>query len=76
MVQAMAIVKRLRRMWGGGTKPTREQLQSIEAPTLIIVGDSDIVTTEHAVETFGTLPLRSFVWFRTPVTASCRRRRS
>jgi pimeloyl-ACP methyl ester carboxylesterase len=31
-------------------------LQSIEAPTLIIVGDSDIVTPEHAVEMFRTIP--------------------
>jgi pimeloyl-ACP methyl ester carboxylesterase len=35
---------------------TREQLQSIEAPALIIIGDSDFVTPEHAVERFRTIP--------------------
>ena len=35
---------------------TREQLQSIRAPTLIIIGDGDIVTPEHAVEMFRTIP--------------------
>jgi len=35
---------------------TREELQSIKAPTLIIVGDGDIVTPEHAVEVFRTIP--------------------
>ena len=35
---------------------TREHLRSIEAPTLIIVGDSDIVTPEHAVEMFRSIP--------------------
>lgn len=30
----------------------REEIAAIEAPTLVIVGDSDIVTPEHAVELF------------------------
>ena len=43
-------------MWMVEPSFTREQLQSIEAPTLIIVGDGDIVTPEHAVEMFRTIP--------------------
>jgi pimeloyl-ACP methyl ester carboxylesterase len=35
---------------------TREEMQSIKAPTLIIIGDADIVTPEHAVEMFRTIP--------------------
>jgi pimeloyl-ACP methyl ester carboxylesterase len=63
-------------MWIAEPSFTREQLQSIEAPTLIIVGDGDIVTPEHAVEMFRRIPLRSCAWFHTPATSSCRRRRS
>jgi len=40
----------------GGTKPHARATESIEAPTLIIVGDGDIVTPEHAVEMFRTIP--------------------
>ena len=50
------VLRRLQRLWAVEPNFTREQLQSIEAPTLIIVGDSDIVTPEHAVEMFRTIP--------------------
>jgi pimeloyl-ACP methyl ester carboxylesterase len=50
------LLSRLKRMWAVEPSFTREQLQSIEAPTLIIVGDGDIVTPEHAVEMFRTIP--------------------
>ena len=43
-------------MWAAEPSFTPEQLQSIKAPTLIIVGDEDIVTPEHAVEMFRTIP--------------------
>ena len=33
-----------------------EQIRSITAPALVIVGDSDVVRPEHAVETFRLLP--------------------
>jgi pimeloyl-ACP methyl ester carboxylesterase len=33
-----------------------EDIQSIEAPTLIMIGDADIVRPEHAVEMFRLLP--------------------
>ncbi len=32
-----------------------EAIQSIKAPTLVVIGDSDIVRPEHAVETFRLL---------------------
>jgi pimeloyl-ACP methyl ester carboxylesterase len=34
----------------------REAIRSIAAPTLVMIGDSDIVRPEHAVETFRLLP--------------------
>jgi pimeloyl-ACP methyl ester carboxylesterase len=43
-------------MWMAEPSFTREQLHGITAPTLIIVGDEDIVTPEHAVEMFRTIP--------------------
>jgi pimeloyl-ACP methyl ester carboxylesterase len=49
-------LRRLQRMWAVEPSFTREQLQSIKASTLIIVGDGDIVTPEHAVEMFRTIP--------------------
>jgi pimeloyl-ACP methyl ester carboxylesterase len=33
-----------------------EQMRSITAPTLVMIGDSDVVRPEHAVETFRLLP--------------------
>jgi len=47
---------RLRPMWAAEPRFTSEQLGRIAAPTLIIVGDADIVTPEHAVEMFRTIP--------------------
>ena len=35
---------------------SREELASIRAPMLIVVGDRDFVRVEHAVETFRTIP--------------------
>ena len=43
-------------MWVVEPSFTREEMQSIQASTLIIVGDSDIVTPEHAVEMFRAIP--------------------
>ena len=50
------VLGRLQRMWAVEPSFTRDQLQSIEAPTLVIIGDGDIVTPEHAVEMFRTIP--------------------
>jgi pimeloyl-ACP methyl ester carboxylesterase len=48
---------RLKPMWSNEPSFTHEELQGIEAPTLLlIVGDRDIVTPEHAVEMFRTIP--------------------
>ena len=47
---------RLKPMWAVEPSFTAEQMQSIEARTLIIIGDGDIVTPEHAVEMFRTIP--------------------
>lgn len=50
------VLTRLKQMWAVEPSYTPEQLQSIKAPTLIIVGDSDIVTPEHAVAMFRSIP--------------------
>jgi pimeloyl-ACP methyl ester carboxylesterase len=49
------VLGRLKPMWIAEPSFTPEQLQSIKTPTLIIVGDEDIVTPEHAVEMFRTI---------------------
>jgi pimeloyl-ACP methyl ester carboxylesterase len=43
-------------MWAAEPSFTSEELQSIEASTLLIIGDRDIVTPEHAVAIFRTIP--------------------
>ena len=43
-------------MWAAEPSFTNAQLESIEAPTLLVIGDRDIVTPEHAVEMFRTIP--------------------
>jgi pimeloyl-ACP methyl ester carboxylesterase len=50
------LLRRLKPMWTVEPSFTHEQLQSIGAPTLVIVGDDDIVTPGHAVEMFRTIP--------------------
>jgi pimeloyl-ACP methyl ester carboxylesterase len=45
-------VRRMREFKGW----TRKQIRSINAPTLVLIGDSDIVRPEHAVEMFRLLP--------------------
>jgi pimeloyl-ACP methyl ester carboxylesterase len=47
---------RLQTMWAVEPSLTNEELQSIEAPTLLVFGDRDIVTPEHAVEMFKSIP--------------------
>jgi len=50
------VLGRLKPMWIAEPTFTDEELQRITAQTLIIVGDRDIVTPEHAVEMFRTIP--------------------
>jgi pimeloyl-ACP methyl ester carboxylesterase len=50
------VLGRLKPMWAAEPGFTNEELQSVEPPTLLIVGDRDIVTPEHAVEMFRTIP--------------------
>jgi pimeloyl-ACP methyl ester carboxylesterase len=50
------VLGRLQPMWIAEPSFTPGQLQSIAAPTLIIIGDADIVTPEHAVEMFRAIP--------------------
>lgn len=50
------VLARLKLMWGAEPSFTNEELQSITAPTLLVFGDRDIVTPEHAVEMFRAIP--------------------
>ena len=50
------VLGRLQPMWAAEPSFTEDELQSIAAPTLIVVGDDDIVTPEHAVKMFRTIP--------------------
>ena len=50
------VLGRLKAMWLAEPSFTHEQLQSIEARTLLVIGDQDMVTPEHAVEMFRTIP--------------------
>jgi pimeloyl-ACP methyl ester carboxylesterase len=43
-------------MWAVEPRFTHEELRRIAAPTLIIIGDGDIVTPEHAAEMLRTIP--------------------
>jgi pimeloyl-ACP methyl ester carboxylesterase len=47
---------RLKPMWIAEPAFSEAEVGSVRAPTLIIVGDGDIVTPEHAVEMFRTIP--------------------
>ena len=49
----LAKIKQFAADWQGMTK---EEVKSIKAPVLIILGDADIVRPEHAVEMFRLLP--------------------
>jgi pimeloyl-ACP methyl ester carboxylesterase len=52
-----AVVRgRLKPMWIAEPAFTEGEVGSISVPTLIIIGDGDIVTPEHAVEMFRTIP--------------------
>jgi len=50
------LLARMQPMWAVEPHFTSEELGRIAAPTLIIIGDGDIVTPEHAVEMFRTIP--------------------
>jgi pimeloyl-ACP methyl ester carboxylesterase len=50
------VLGRLKRMWCVEPSFSNEELRTIEAPTLVIIGDRDIVTPEHAVEMFRAIP--------------------
>jgi pimeloyl-ACP methyl ester carboxylesterase len=47
---------RLKEMWSVEPEIADEDLRRIHAPTLLIVGDRDIVTPEHTVEMFRSIP--------------------
>ncbi len=50
------VLERLRRMWLHEPNFTVEQLGRITAPTLVIVGDRDMIELEHSVALFRAIP--------------------
>ncbi len=50
------VVGRLKPMWNTEPNLSNDELRTIEAPTLLILGDRDIVTPEHAVEMYRAIP--------------------
>jgi pimeloyl-ACP methyl ester carboxylesterase len=50
------VLGRMKSMWAAEPSFTDSDLQSITAPTLLVIGDRDIVTPEHAVEMFRAIP--------------------
>jgi pimeloyl-ACP methyl ester carboxylesterase len=50
------LLGRLKVMWASEPSFADEELRRIAAPTLVIIGDRDIVKPEHAVEMFRTIP--------------------
>jgi pimeloyl-ACP methyl ester carboxylesterase len=51
-----ALLRRLQPMWSAEPAFSDLQLQGIQARTLLVFGDGDIVTPEHAVEMFRAIP--------------------
>ena len=47
---------RLKAMWTAEPALTDEELRRIDVPTLLVIGDRDIVTPEHAVEMWRAIP--------------------
>jgi pimeloyl-ACP methyl ester carboxylesterase len=50
------VLERIKRMWSVEPDYTLEQIASITASTLVIVGDKDMITLEHSVEMFRAIP--------------------
>jgi pimeloyl-ACP methyl ester carboxylesterase len=46
------VFERIQRMWSVEPDYTLQQMASVKAPTLVIVGDRDLITAEHCVEMF------------------------
>jgi pimeloyl-ACP methyl ester carboxylesterase len=51
-----AVLARIQKMWASEPAYNSDQLHGIAAPCLLIVGDRDFVTVEHATEMFRTMP--------------------
>lgn len=50
------VLARMKLMWTNEPSFTNDELRTITAPTLLIIGDDDIVTPEHAAEMSATIP--------------------
>jgi pimeloyl-ACP methyl ester carboxylesterase len=48
--------KRIKKLWRTGPNLQSDDLRAIETPTLVIIGENDVVTLEHARQMVGLLP--------------------
>lgn len=50
------VIEKLGRMWASEPQMTRADLEAIGVPTLVILGDDDVLTVEHAATMAAILP--------------------
>jgi pimeloyl-ACP methyl ester carboxylesterase len=50
------VFEKIARMWASEPQMTADDLEHIAAPTLVILGDDDVLTVEHAATMVATLP--------------------
>lgn len=50
------VFEKIARMWASEPQMTADDLEHIAAPTLVILGDDDVLTIEHAATMVATLP--------------------
>ncbi len=50
------VLPRIQRMWASEPDYSDDEMASIKAPTLVIVGDQDVIKPEHAVAMFRAIP--------------------
>ncbi len=50
------VIGRLKQLWASEPNYTDEEMASISAPTLVVAGDRDAITAEHAVAMYRAIP--------------------
>lgn len=50
------VFEKIKALWPSGPNMTADELRRITAPTLVILGDDDVLTIEHAATMAATLP--------------------
>jgi pimeloyl-ACP methyl ester carboxylesterase len=50
------VIQKLKRMWLEEPRIPKEELKRITTPTLVVVGDRDLISLEHATEMYRSMP--------------------